>query len=218
MESNELQKRKREEYEMQLFGFHSRAVYATLEKIVCEDIQSSCQNLCEAIESKCNLSPEDLVTLRIQENKLITAYYKASLPYLKNIKQIVEKYIRIPDHFLLEEDKCQEIQYTEQEYKEIEIHLQSLQDRAKRTKMFNAYLKKELETIEQYKGCEENCIELCNIIENAYKSKKMISILPKVIKSYLDLKSRIESTNITQKSLYNEREEFKLNEFDGNNF
>lgn len=48
------------------------------------------------------------------------------------LQNIVEKYIAVPDNVLLEEDKCQAVQYTDEEFKELNNKLESLQNRMKK--------------------------------------------------------------------------------------
>ena len=51
-----------------------------------------------------------------------------------SLQSVVEKYIAIPNNVLLDEDKCQAVQYTDEEFKELNNRLEDLQMRLKRVK------------------------------------------------------------------------------------
>ncbi|XP_043483048.1 protein MIS12 homolog [Leptopilina heterotoma] len=152
MASAELEKRKREEYEMQLFGFHSRTVYAILRKATEAHIKSKCLDLYNTISNKYKLNEEDNAILKKNINDLKKLYMKKAQPEFEKLQTIVEKYIRIPDNVLLEEDKCQAVQYSDEEYQNLNEKLENLQKTLKRVQVQSILLDKELEAM---KGKEE---------------------------------------------------------------
>ncbi|XP_029673920.1 protein MIS12 homolog [Formica exsecta] len=216
---SESRKRKREEYEMQLFGFHSRAVYATFKSIVMKNIQSKTRRLCEALEDHKSYS-ENLATLKMNKEQLIKAYYTASLPHLMNIKNIVNKFIAVPNNVLADEDKLQSIQYTKAEFVNMRKKLEEFQQRAKRATVLNAALKEELQLTEQCLIHVDNNDRLTQIIENGVAEIKMAhpnirNKMDKLIKDYKQISSCFnDGAFISQKSLYNTVDDLKCIDYD----
>ncbi|XP_051161752.1 protein MIS12 homolog [Leptopilina boulardi] len=167
MASAEFEKRKREEYEMQLFGFHSRTVYAILRKATEAHIKSTCLASYNSIASKYNLNEEKKDILKKEINELKKLYMKKAEPEFENLQKIVEKYIRIPDNVLLEEDKCQAVQYSDKEVEELNEKLLNLQKTLKRVHIQSTLLDKEIESM---KGIEEFLNFAMNIINDAEKA------------------------------------------------
>nr|XP_050869053.1 protein MIS12 homolog [Vespula vulgaris] len=218
MASTDFEKRKEEEYEMQLLGFHSRAVYATLESITRETIESTCKKLCKSLQTKYNYDTEELRELKENEKQLIQTYCTRAMPHLKIIEKTVKKYISIPKNVLLEEDKCQSIRYTQEEYERLEEHLENLQHRAKRATILNAALKEELATIDKLQNYISKSNEMCNIIENSSVDQNTNSDMLKVLKHYQELyKKLLRLVPKTEKVKYNPFEDFKGNDYDFDN-
>ncbi|CAL1685671.1 unnamed protein product [Lasius platythorax] len=215
----ESRKRKREEYEMQLFGFHSRAVYATLKSIVMESIQSKSKKLCQTLKNHKPYS-ENLDTLKMNEEQLVKAYYVASLPHLRNMKDVVNKFITVPNNVLADEDKLQRIQYTKVEFVNMSKKLEEFQQRAKRATVLNAALKEELQLTEQYLIHADNNDRLTQIIENGVAEIKMAhpnvrNKIHQLIKNYKQFSLYLnDKTSISQKSLYNMIDDLKCIDYD----
>ncbi|KAL6265259.1 hypothetical protein P5V15_002039 [Pogonomyrmex californicus] len=213
--SVESRKRKREEYEMQLFGFHSRAVYATLKNIVMERIQSRSRKLCETLEKIYKLDSDNLTMLKTNEEKLIRAYYVASEPYLKNIENLVNKFIAVPNNVLADEDKLQEIQYTEAEFESMRRKLEEFQQRARRVTILNAALKQELQLIEQFSTCADNTDRLSSIIETGVSCPDINDKIHQLVKDYKEFSALLDRTIPTsQMSLYNTIDDLKCIDYD----
>ncbi|XP_017758675.1 PREDICTED: protein MIS12 homolog [Eufriesea mexicana] len=215
MASSELQKRKQEEYEMQLFNFHSRAVYATLKNIVSERIHYTIQKMCETIEKTYKLNSENVAILETNQKNLERAYYKGTMPHLENIKNIVNKYIAIPSNVLLEEDKYQRTQYSDTEFENINRTLEVLQQRAKRATVLNTVLKEELRVLEEFPITEENVNKMCNIIENNVKCPNVNEKMYHLVEDYKNLSTSLFDT-ITTKMKYNPVDNLKCKEIDLN--
>ncbi|KYN20033.1 PREDICTED: protein MIS12 homolog [Trachymyrmex cornetzi] len=212
--ASELRKRKREEYEMQLFGFHSRVVYATIENIVIERIQSRSRKLCETLEKKCK-SDSDLATLKANEEKLVKAYHAASVPHLKNIENIVRKFVTVPDNVLANEDKLQETQYTEVEFENIRGKLEEFQQRARRAAVLNATLKEELQLIEQFSICADNSDRLSHIIESGIACPDISDKIHELVSYYEQFRTYLgDRAPVSQKSLYNMKDDTKYTDCD----
>ncbi|XP_033222445.1 protein MIS12 homolog [Belonocnema kinseyi] len=214
-----LRKRKREEYEMQLFGFHSRTVYATLKDVVESKIKSRCRNLYEALEKKYQPDEEGKATLKANIKELRKAYIQGAQPYLKNIEKIVEKYIAVPDNVLLEEDKCQAVQYTDEEFKELNDKLESLQNRMKRAQMLNAVLNQELEATKEIDEFEESLEKVFEVIEKGLNFPEPDTEVLQVVETYKNLCNVLEiMTSKTEKQTYNPNlGDIKLKELDFDN-
>jgi len=201
--SAESRKRKREEYEMQLFGFHSRAVYATLKNIVMERIQSRSQKLCETLKKIYKPDSDKLAVLNANEERLIKAYYAASVPHLRNMENIVSKFIAVPDNVLAEEDKLQGIQYTEAELESMRGKLEEFQQRAKRAAILNAALKEELQLVEQFSICADNTDRLSHIIESGVACPDVSDKIHQLVEDYKQFSAFLnDGTPVSQKSLY----------------
>ncbi|XP_032673695.1 uncharacterized protein LOC116845277, partial [Odontomachus brunneus] len=202
--SMESRKRKHEEYEMQLFGFHSRAVYATLKSIIMKRIQSKSKKLCETLEKQYELEPENLTVLRMNEEQLIKAYHTASLPYLKNIENNINRFIAVPSHILSNEDKLQATQYTEAEFENVQKKLNDFQQRAKRATILNAALKEELQLIEQFSFCVEDVDRLSHIIDSSVICPDISNKIHQLAKDYKRFNSYLNNgASVSQKALYN---------------
>ncbi|XP_014471388.1 PREDICTED: uncharacterized protein LOC106742706 [Dinoponera quadriceps] len=208
MECAESRKHKREEYEMQLFGFHSRTVYATLKSIIMEKIESRSKKLCATLEKKYKLESEKLAVLRMNEEQLIKVYQAASLPHLKNIENNIDRFIAVSPNVLSDEDKLQATQYTESEFEGIKKKLADLQQRAKRATILNAALKEELQLIEQFSTCVDDVGKLSHIIENSVTSPDITDKIHQLVESYKKFNSTLE-TPVSQKALFNMIENLK---------
>ncbi|CAK9819070.1 hypothetical protein ANTPLA_LOCUS10056 [Anthophora plagiata] len=218
MASSELQKRKLEEYEMQLFGFHSRAVYAVLKNIINERIYSTIQKMCETIQKTYQLHSENLAVLESNQKCLEKAYGKGARPHLQNIKNIVNKYIAVPSNVLLEEDKCQRIQYSDTEFENLKQRLEDLQQRAKKATILNALLKEEMQILEQLPISEDNVNKICNTLKNDLKCSDINEELYQLAKDYKELSRRVcDATPITEKMKYNTGDNLICNDFDLDN-
>lgn len=211
MASTEFEKRKEEEYEMQLLGFHSRAVNATLENIVYEAIESTCKKLCQTLRDKYNCDKDESRELKENEKKLIQTYNERAMPHLKFIESIVKKYISIPKNVLLDEDKCQSVQYTEEEYELLEERLKTLQQRAKRATLLNAALKEELTMVDQLESYIARSNKMCDLVENFSMNQDNNSeVMYEVLKHYKDLYIQLLAMQPeTEKMKYNPFEDFK---------
>ncbi|EZA51725.1 hypothetical protein DMN91_003606 [Ooceraea biroi] len=205
----ESRKRKREEYEMQLFGFHTRAVYATLRNIIMSRIQSKTRKLGEALE-QCNTDPESLDAIKINEAQLLKAYQAASSPHLKTIENIVNKFISVPGNVLADEDKLQGTQYTEAELENIRKKLDEFQQRARRATILNAALKEELQLVEQFSICADNTDKLSRIIESDIAYQDVSEKIPRVIKNYKQFNASLDdAARVSQRVLYNTMDDFE---------
>ncbi|XP_025987822.1 protein MIS12 homolog [Solenopsis invicta] len=208
--SAESQKRKREEYEMQLFGFHSRAVYATLKSIVMEGIQSRSRKLCETLEKVHKTDAANLAMLKANEERLVKAYNTAAAPYLKNLENIVNKFIAVPNNVLADEDKIQEIQYTEAEFENIRGKLEELQQRARRAAVLNASLNEELQLIEQFSICADNTDRLSHIIESSIKCPDVSDKIHQLVEYYKRFSAFLDDgVPVSEKSIYNAIDDLK---------
>ncbi|XP_031832810.1 uncharacterized protein LOC116427053 isoform X1 [Nomia melanderi] len=163
MASTESRKRKLEEYEMQLFGFHSRAVYATMQTVISNRICCTAAKLCETIEKTYKLDSENTKILKKNQRQLEKAYCKGALLHLKSIENIINKYIAVPSNILMDEDKYQRTQYTDAEFNNVKQRLENLQQRAKRATILNAVLKEELEILEKFPISEDSVNEICRL-------------------------------------------------------
>ncbi|KOC61264.1 hypothetical protein WH47_06088 [Habropoda laboriosa] len=217
MASSELQKRKLEEYEMQLFNFHSRAVYATLENIISERIYCTIQKMCETIQKSYQLNSESVAVLKSNQKHLEKAYCKGAMPHLENIKNVVNKYVTVPSNVLLEEDKHQRTQYSDTEFQNIKQNLEDLQGRAKRATVLNAILKEELQILEQFPIVEDNVNEMCNIVKNDLKYPDINDKLHQLVENYKESASSLfGTTSITDKTKYNTADNLMCKDFDLN--
>ncbi|XP_015187877.1 PREDICTED: protein MIS12 homolog [Polistes dominula] len=216
MASTEFEKRKEEEYEMQLLGFHSRAVNATLEKIVYEAIESTCKSLRQSLQDKYDYDKDELKELKKNVKKLIQTYSERAMPHLKFIESIVKKYISIPKNVLLDEDKCQSVQYTDEEYELLEERLKTLQQRAKRATLLNAALKEELTIVDQLESYISRSNKMCDLVENLSMNQDNNSkVMNEALKHYKDLyKQLIAMRPETKKVKYNPFEDFKTKDYD----
>ncbi|XP_057323336.1 protein MIS12 homolog [Microplitis mediator] len=176
-----LKKRKREEYEMQLFGFHSRRVYKTLTSLIGEKIETRCQKIHDALVKKYELVGEDAELLEKNRKKLTTAYYRKCRSYLPRIKNCVDKLVSIPQHILLEEDKIQATQFTAEEFEQMNKNLQDLQQRIKRATMLNGVLKQELDVAQDFENNVNVSNRLCTAIENGIQYPEVDEIMTTVV-------------------------------------
>lgn len=62
-----------------------------VKNIVMERIQSRSRKLCETLENIYKPDSDNLAMLKVNEEKLVKAYYMASVPHLKNIEVIIFK-------------------------------------------------------------------------------------------------------------------------------
>ncbi|XP_012260841.2 uncharacterized protein LOC105688835 [Athalia rosae] len=166
MTSEEMKQRKREEYEMQFFSVHSRAVYDGTKNVILEEIESLCQKLCQSIEEKYRPGPDELAILRTDAKRLIQTYQNRAETHMKDLNNIVRKFIAVPNNLLLEEDKAQAIQMSPHELEEMKFEIEDLRKRAKRAKVFNAALRQELEIQKQFEAYEAIINTSSKIIES----------------------------------------------------
>ncbi|XP_046816054.1 uncharacterized protein LOC124422943 isoform X2 [Vespa crabro] len=186
-----------------------------VESIAHETIESTCKKLCKSLQTKYNYDEEELKELKENEKQLIQIYCARAMPHLKIIENTVKKYISIPKNVLLEEDKCQSIQYTEEEYERLEKSMKNLQQRAKRATMLNAALKEELATIDQLQNNINKSNEMCDIIENSSVDQNVNGDMLKVLKHYEELYKKLLSlVPKTEKVKYNPFEDFKGKNYD----
>ncbi|XP_076276499.1 uncharacterized protein LOC143207200 [Lasioglossum baleicum] len=217
MASTESRKRKQEEYEMQLFGFHSRAVYATMQDLISKRICSTVEKLCETIEKKYKLDNENVKTLEKNKKQLERAYCKQALLHLKSIENIVNKSIAVPSNILLEEDKCQRRQYTDTEFKNMKDELEDLQQRAKRATILNATLKEELEILDKYPISEDSVSEMQKTVETGLQCVDISNQVYKLMDDYKQFSSSLYGAiSISEKSKYNTIDNLKCKEIDLN--
>ncbi|XP_012278091.1 protein MIS12 homolog [Orussus abietinus] len=165
MASVDLEKRKREEYEMQLFDIHSRSFYTTLKDLIYESIQSNCEKLCKSIETNYKLDLNDAALLKEEGKQLIALYHQNAQSHLEIIENTVNKFINIPRNVLLDEDKEQATQYTKEEFLNLQSRLKQLQQKVKHATMLNAALKQELQEMTEHKIDTNMLHNLCDIIE-----------------------------------------------------
>lgn len=182
-------------------------------------IQSKCRKLCEALEGHKQYS-ENQVNLKMNEEQLKKAYYAASLPHLKNIKNIVNKFITVPDNVLADEDKLQRIQYTEAEFVDMRKKLEQFQERAKQATVLNAALKEELQLTQQCLIHVDNIDRLTQITENGVAEIKMAhpnirNKIHQLIEDYKQFNSCFnDGVPISQKTLYNTIDDLKCIDYD----
>ncbi|KAH0948679.1 hypothetical protein HN011_003390 [Eciton burchellii] len=208
--ASESRKRKREEYEMQLFCFHTRAVYATLKNIVIGRIQSKSKKLSEALKQCKTDSDESSDAINMNEEQLVKAYHAASLPHLKIIENIVNKFISVPSNVLADEDALQQIQYTETEMENMRTKLDEFQQRAKRATILNAALKEELQLIEQFSTCADNIDKMNRIIENNIPGPEVNDRIHRLVRDYKRFNASLEDrVPVSQKILYNTVDDLK---------
>ena len=206
-----------EEYEMQLFNFHSRAVYATIKNIISESIHCTIQKLCDTIGKTYKLNSENAEVLKENRNMLEKAYYKEAVPHLKTIENIVNNYIAVPSNVLLEEDRCQRTQYSEVEFENLKRRLEDLQQRAKRATILNAALKEELQILDELPVSEESVNEMYNIIEKGLKCPDINDKMCRLVEDYKQFStSMFGAVPITEKSKYNTVDNLKCKDFDLN--
>ncbi|XP_076640688.1 uncharacterized protein LOC143352243 [Halictus rubicundus] len=217
MASTESRKRKREEYEMQLFGFHSRAVFATMQDIIAKRICSTTAKLCKSIEETYKLDNENIKILKKNKKQLERAYCKEALLHLKNIENIANKFVAVPSNVLLEEDKCQRRQYTDTEFKNIKDELEDLQQRAKRATILNATLKEELEILENYPISEDSVNEMQKTVEAGLQCVDISNQVYKLMDDYKQFSTSLYGViTIAEKSKYNTIDNLKCKEIDLN--
>ncbi|KAG8040701.1 hypothetical protein G9C98_002697 [Cotesia typhae] len=192
MVNEELLRRKREEYEMQLFAFHSRDVCTTLTTLIKEKIESRCKKIHQAIINKYNPVGEEAELLKRNRKKLTTAYYRKCRSYLPRIENCVEKLLAIPQHILLDEDKIQATQFTAEEFDEIMRNLEDLQRRTKQATMLNGVLKQELEMTEEFENNIEVANKLCTAIENGIHYSEIDDATIKAIDQLRNVTEEVE--------------------------
>lgn len=198
---------------MQLFGFHSRAVYATLQNIVNERICSTIEKMCETIGKAYELNSENLSILETNRKQLEKAYFKGAMPQLENIKDVVNKYIAVPSNVLLEEDKHQRTQYSDAEFQSLNQQLEDFQERAKKATILNAILKKELQILEQF-PISEDVNKMCDVIENM-KCSDIGEKTYQLVEDYKQFSTSLfDARKITTKMKYNTVDNLKCKEFD----
>ncbi|XP_053974433.1 uncharacterized protein LOC128887895 [Hylaeus anthracinus] len=218
MASTESRKRKLEEYEMQLFGFHSRAVYATMKNIISNRIHKTTNKMCDTIRKTCKLNSESLEILELNEKQLERTYCKRAKSCLKSIENAVNKYIAVPSNVLLEEDKHQRIQYSKTEFENMKQSLEDLQQRAKRVTTFNAILKEELQILEEFPISEDSINKRHKTIENGLKCSDVNKKMYQVVEDYKVLSTSLfGAISITDKLKYNAIDNLKCKDIDLNN-
>ncbi|XP_012148704.1 uncharacterized protein LOC100878646 isoform X1 [Megachile rotundata] len=216
MASSELRKRKLEEYEMQLFNFHSRAVYATLKNIVHERIHSTISKMCETIKEVYKLDSENVAILKKNQKQLEKLYYEAIVLHLKNIETIVNKYIAVPSNVLLEEDKYQKTQYSETEFQNMKQNLEDLQQRAKRGTILNAALKEEMQILEQVPISKDSVNKMCNIIDIDLKCLDTCNKMYQLVDDYKRFSTGLFTGPVVDKTKYNAVRNLKCKDFNVN--
>ncbi|XP_012531458.1 protein MIS12 homolog isoform X2 [Monomorium pharaonis] len=175
-----------------------------------ERIQSRSRKLCETLEKLHNSDSDNLGLLKMNEETLVKAYYTASVPHLKNIENIVSKFIAVPDNVLADEDKLQRMQYTEAEFENMRGKLEELQQKAKRTTVLNAALKEELQLIEQFSICADNTDRLSHIIESDVECPDISDKIHQLVEDYKRFSAFLDDgISVTQKSLYNTVDDLK---------
>nr|XP_034196619.1 protein MIS12 homolog [Osmia lignaria] len=213
MAYSELRKRKLEEYEMQLFNFHSRAVYATLKNIVHERTHSTISKMCETIKEVYKLNSENLAVLMTNQKQLEKIYYEAIVSHLKNIESIVNKYIAVPSNVLLEEDKYQRTQYSDAEFESMKQKLKDLQERGKRATILNAVLKEELQVFDQFSITEDDVNNMCNVIETDLACSDTDDKMYQLVEDYRQFSTSIFDVPVTEKRKYNTMKNLKCKDF-----
>ncbi|XP_076236406.1 uncharacterized protein LOC143180518 [Calliopsis andreniformis] len=204
MASSESRKRKLEEYEMQLFSFHSRAVYATMKNIISERVYSTIEKLCETIEKTYKLNSEKVKVLKANQKRLERAYCQGALPHLSTIETAINKYIAVPSNVLLDEDKYQRIQYSDVEFATMKDRLEELQQRAKRATILNAALKEELQTLEKLPISQDSLNEMNTVIESGLKCSNIDDKMYQLVKDYKEFSTNVfGTTSNTDKTKYN---------------
>ncbi|XP_034939146.1 uncharacterized protein [Chelonus insularis] len=198
MATTESNKRKREEYEMQLFGFHSRAVYTTLKSLMQERIYKTCKQLCESIQGKYKLNDENTKILEKSRRKLTRAYYLALKTHLPVIERSANELMDIPQHILLKEDAVQETQYTAEEYETMKKNLEDLHHRIEEDKITIHLLNEELEESKEFENNLQVAKTLCTVIEKSSKYPELDNRIARIleIQEQLDKNSpEINSSN-----------------------
>ena len=206
-----------EEYEMQLFNFHSRAVYATIKNIISESIHCTIQKLCDTIGKTYKVNSENAEVLKENRNMLEKAFYKEAVPHLKTIENIVNNYIAVPSNVLLEEDRCQRTQYSDVEFENLKRRLEDLQQRAKRATILNAALKEELQILDKLPVSEESVNEMYNIVEKGLKCPDINDKMCRLVEDYKQFStSMFGAAPITEKLKYSTVDNLKCKDFDLN--
>ncbi|KAL7300588.1 protein MIS12 homolog [Trichogramma pretiosum] len=172
-DTDELEQRRAEEYQMQLFGLHSRTAVAAINQKIKDALDTRCRNLCKSISKKYSLDDVGQEKLQKSINDLRKTYSRNMQPNLKYMEKLIHQFLSIPDNVLLDEDKCQEVQYTDEQYRNLEKELEELQEKAKRVTIFNAALKEESEIAENLGESQEKATKLINIVNKALRAKKV---------------------------------------------
>ncbi|XP_003425747.4 uncharacterized protein LOC100680211 [Nasonia vitripennis] len=202
----ELDRRRAEEYQMQLFGLHSRTVFALIKQKINENVETRCKKIYSSIEKKYKPDAKGTETLKNNIRHLRRAYQRNMQPHLTAIESVVNKFISVPNNVLLEEDKGQAKQYTDDEFQNLERRLENLQQQAQRVTVFNAALKEELENTENIKESEEAARTLCKIIDKGLSAKKLSSKTTRAIEHRKGLFESLDSLKPqTDKDIYNPR-------------
>ncbi|XP_076375761.1 uncharacterized protein LOC143258970 [Megalopta genalis] len=217
MSSTESRKRKREEYEMQLFGFHSRSVYATIQDLIVKRICDTAEKLCVTIEKKYKLDSENVELLKKIQKKLKRACCKGALLHLKTVENIINKSVAVPSNILLDEDKCQRRQYTDAEFNSIKDKLEDLQRKAKRASVLNATLKEELQISEKYQISEDSVNEMFKIVETGLTCSDISNEAYQLVDDYKQFSTNLCSAiSISEKLKHNMIDNLKCKEIDFN--
>ncbi|XP_058788732.1 uncharacterized protein LOC131662806 [Phymastichus coffea] len=206
MSEKELEKRRAEEYEMQLFGLHSRTVFAAIEQKINQNIDLRCKQMFISIDKKYN--PDVLAKENLRKNiKLLRKTYRENTkPHLKTIEKIVNKFICIPSNVLLDEDKLQATQYTDEEFYMLDVRLKNLQQYAKRVTVFNTALKQEYEITDKIRESEELAKKLCEITDKALLAKKINNKSLRAIEKCKGLQESLDSIKPqVKRDIYNPR-------------
>ncbi|KAG9435092.1 hypothetical protein HZU67_03077 [Apis mellifera carnica] len=111
-------------------------IIGKMKYIVNERIHCTIKKMCETIEKAYKLNSEDLAVLKTNQKHLEKAYCKGAIPHLTNIKTIVKKCIAVPSNVLLEEDKCQRIQYNDTEFKNSKSKIRRFTTKSKKSYYF----------------------------------------------------------------------------------
>ncbi|XP_077277961.1 uncharacterized protein LOC143906054 isoform X2 [Temnothorax americanus] len=192
-----------------------RGPYTTVKNIVMERIQSRSKKLCETLEKIYKPDSENLAVLKANEERLVKAYYAASVPYLKNIENIVNKFIAVPDNVLADEDKLQGVQYAEAELECMRGKLEEFQQRAKRATILNAALKEELQLIEQSSICADNIDRLSHVIESGIACPDISDKIHQLVEDYKRFGALFEDgAPVSQNSLYNRIDDLNCTDCD----
>ncbi|XP_015603694.1 uncharacterized protein LOC107271791 isoform X2 [Cephus cinctus] len=182
--------------EVQEYSCHD-TMQLSLEDIVREKIRSRCEKLAECIEKKYTPDEEALRVLRSETERLVKVYHEGCQPHLKTIYTATNKFVHIPDNVLLNEDKSQAVQYTEEEFEKMKSTLENLQKRTKRATILNAALKQEMEDLEQFKDFKCIAERLCNVIENAIEYPQVDMKIAKLQQAYLVLDNHLKQLKTT---------------------